>query len=96
MYDASKVDGIDERQIWFDWLADTTTTSHVVCQREAFTSYTPVKGDTITRVGGKTAGIAGQGTVKVISMCNGQKYILELKEVLHVPNNRNNLVSLRQ
>jgi hypothetical protein len=48
----------------------------------------------VTGVEGKETTIAGQGTVELISMCNGQEYILTLADVLHVPNNQNNLILL--
>jgi hypothetical protein len=38
----------------------------------------------------------GQGTVIVKSKYNGKKYILKLLDMLHVPKNRNNLLSLRR
>ena len=48
----------------------------------------------VTGVGGKEAAIAGKGTVELISTCNSQKYILRLENVLHIPGQRNNLISL--
>jgi hypothetical protein len=36
----------------------------------------------------------GQGTVELRSSYKGRKYILELKNVLYIPTNRNNLISL--
>jgi hypothetical protein len=58
-------------------------------------SYASVtEAEAISRVGGMKARIAGHGNVEVISMCNGQEYILELPGVLHVPSNQNNLISL--
>ena len=48
----------------------------------------------MTGVGGKEAQIAGRGTVELISTCNGQKYLLHLENVLHVPGQKNNLISL--
>jgi hypothetical protein len=49
----------------------------------------------VTGVGGDTK-IAGQGTVELISKCNGQDCVLILEDVLHVPSTRNNLISLGQ
>ena len=36
----------------------------------------------------------GRGTVELISSYNGHNYILELKDVLYIPSNRNNLIAL--
>jgi hypothetical protein len=90
-YDVCNVSAIDECVIYYDWL---TTMSHVSCQRNAFTSYTPLEHISVTGVGGKEAKIAGWGTVELVSTCNGQKYILCLEDVLHVPGQQNNLISL--
>jgi hypothetical protein len=93
-FEAYNASAIDERLIHYDWLADNATTSHVSCQRDAFTSYTPLENNSVTGVGGMEAKIAGQGTVELISTCEGKKYNLRLEDVLHVPGQKNNLISL--
>jgi hypothetical protein len=45
-------------------------------------------------VGGKEANIAGRGTVELLSTWNDKKYLLCLDNVLHIPRQRNNLISL--
>ena len=75
---ACNIDVNDHRLIYYDWLADTATTSHVTHQREAFTEYTPMGNSCITGVGGKEAIIMGHGTVELKSTCNGARYILRL------------------
>jgi hypothetical protein len=84
----------DKRLIWYDWLADNATTSHVSHQREAFISYTPLHNISVTGVGGKVTNIKGKGTVKLLASCNGKTCILMLKDVLHVPGQPHNLISL--
>ena len=59
-YDACNADANDERLIYYDWLADTATTSHITHQREAFTNYTHMGNVSVTGVGGKEAQIAGR------------------------------------
>ena len=93
-YEMYNVNANDERLIYYDWLADNATTSHVSCQREVFTSYTPLGNTSVTGVSGKEAVIAGKGTVELVSTCNNQEYLLRLENVLHVPGQRNNLISL--
>jgi hypothetical protein len=90
-FDMYNTSAIDEHLIYYEWLADNMTTSHVSCQRNFFTSYTPVENASMTGVGGKEAQIAGRGTVELISICNGQKYLLHLENVLQ---QKNNLISL--
>jgi hypothetical protein len=75
----------DERLIYYDWLADNATTSHVSSQRDIFTSYIPLNNTTVMGVGGKEANIAGKGIVELTSTCDGQIYLLHLENVLHVP-----------
>ena len=41
-FDACNVDVNDHQLIYYDWLADMATTSHVTHQREAFMDYTPM------------------------------------------------------
>ena len=84
-FDACNVDANNHRLIYYDWLADTATTSHITHQREAFTDYTPMGNSFITGVGGKEAIIMGRGTVELKSTCNNTEYILPLENVLHVP-----------
>ena len=93
-FDTFDACNIDHQLIYYDWLADTATTSHVTHQREAFTEYTPMGNTSVTDVGGKEATIMGCGTVELKSTCNGTKYNLCLENVLHVPGTRNNLHSL--
>ncbi len=90
----ASADGIDERLIFYDWLADSGATSHITHKRDAFTTYERIPEVPIAGVGGMKARAVGRGTVNVQSECDGTIYILELQDVLHVPENRNNLLSL--
>ena len=93
-FDKCNVEGMDERLILYDWLADTATTSHITHQREALTNYTPSEKSSVTGVGGNQAAIAGKGTVELVSTCRGRKFNLILQNVLHVPGTRNNIILL--
>jgi hypothetical protein len=84
-FDACDTDANDERLIYYDWLADMATISHITHQKEAFIDYTPMGNTSVTGVGGKEALISGCGTVELKSTCNGTDYILHLENVLHVP-----------
>ena len=79
--------------IYYDWLGDSATTSHVCNQCEAFKTF-HLFSTTVSGVG--NAKIQGKGTVELRSSYEGQKYILKLKNVLYIPTNRNNLISLRK
>ena len=48
----------------------------------------------MTGVGGKKAAAIGRGTVVLISNCNGVNWKLKLENALHVPGQKNNLISL--
>jgi len=84
----------DERVLYYDWLADSATTSHICNNREAFITYSPIKNMPITGVGNLKAHTKGWGTVQLRSHYKGHSYILQLEDVLYVPDNRNNLLSL--
>src|SRR5262245_59518000 len=96
MYDACNLDVNDDHLIWYDWVADTATTSHITHQREAFIDYTPLNNALVTEVGGWTAKIAGQGMVLLTSIFNRKNYTLCLEDVIHVTEQTNNLISLRR
>jgi hypothetical protein len=66
-YDVTSTYNDDCMIYYYDWLADSATSSHVSAQREAFTTYTPLANSSATSVGGKEAKIAGHGTVKLLS-----------------------------
>ena len=48
----------------------------------------------VTGVGNLKTKAKGRGIVELISWCNHHKYILQLENVLYIPTNRNNLISL--
>ena len=77
----------------YDWLADSATTSHIVNLRGAFHTFAPLR-KTINGVGDKQIYAEGKGTVKIVSIVTGQKFYLTLTDVLYVPKNPNNLLSL--
>jgi hypothetical protein len=80
--------------MYYNWLADNTTSSHIASEREGFESYTKIQKSTVTGVGSKKAAAIGCGTVVLISNCNGINWKLKLENVLHVPGEKNNLISL--
>ena len=84
----------DERVLYYDWLADSATTSHICNDREAFTNYHHDGEGTVIGVGSVKAAIQGRGTVRLYSECEGVSYTLTMENVLHIPANKNNLISL--
>src|SRR6202034_350244 len=93
-YQACNYEANDERLIYYDWVADNATSSHIASNRDYFDTYTKIQVSTVTGVGGKTATVIGRGTVTLISNCNGINWTLKLENVLHVPGQKNNLISL--
>jgi hypothetical protein len=80
--------------IYYEWLGDSATTSHVSNRREAFTTFQPLPGITVSGVGDIKTEARGRGTVELKSTYNSRDYILKLKNVLYILTNRNNLISL--
>ena len=78
----------------YDWLADSGTTSHIMHRCDAFSTYEKLPKLAIAGVGDIRTHTIGKGTIYLRSECNGLAHILELKNALHVPNNRNNLLLL--
>ena len=91
VYDSTEY---NPRLIYYDWLGDSATTSHVSNRREAFKTFQPLTDTTVSGVGNVKAEAKGRGTVELKSSYEGHDYILELKNVLYIPTNRNNLISL--
>jgi len=75
----------------FYWLADSGTTSHIMHRYDAFTTYEPIKHIPISGIGGIRTHAIGKGTVVLYSEYKGYVHTLHLNNVLHVPNNKNNL-----
>ena len=70
--------------IYYDWLGDSATTSHVCNRCEAFKTFHPLTDTTVSGVGNVKTKAKGQGTVELKSSYNGHDYILELKNVLYI------------
>jgi hypothetical protein len=77
----------------YDWLADSATSSHVSNKRELFSEFeqlnTPVNGIDDAKMHAK-----GKGTVEIEMEADGHKYRLNLTNVLYIPSNAHNLLSL--
>jgi len=93
-HDVTNFNGIDERTLYYDWLADSATTSHIVNWRDIFKTYEPVKNTPITGVGGLRAQAMGRSNVNVYMTINSETFTIHLCDILYVPRNRNNLFSL--
>jgi hypothetical protein len=92
--DSIDLNEIDEKLIYYDWLADSATTSHVSNSLEAFTSFQPLQKARITGVGNTSTHAEGRGTVELESQMDGQRFIIKLLDVLYIPSNKQNLFSL--
>ena len=85
---------IDEPIAYYDWFRDSATSSHVTNRREIFTTYEILQNTSVIKVENLKAKVEGKGTVELKSQHNGKSYILKLQNVLHIPSNRNNLLSI--
>jgi hypothetical protein len=86
-YNSCNMNGIDKHILYYDWLADSATTSHVTNQRNAFITYQPLEATTVASVGNVKTKAEGRGTIELISHHNSHKYILTLDDVLYIPTN---------
>lgn len=82
--------------IYYNWLADLGATTHIIYQCDAFITYKSILEVPISGVGRLKMYTIRQGRVTLQSECDRKTYILELHDVLHVPDNYNNLLSLGQ
>jgi len=78
----------------YDWFLDSASTSHICTIREAFTEYHPLTNSTICGIGMAPAVALGRGTISVNFNVNGKIITHQLKNVLHVLEAENCLLSL--
>ena len=70
-------DGINDKHVlYYDWLANSATTSHICNRREAFIDYQPMSSKTIAGVGNLKPPIGGRGSVGLQSKYRGKLYRL--------------------
>ncbi len=85
--DVANYSANDERTLYYNWLADSMTTSYIMNQRDTFVTYEPIQNTPITGVGGLQAQAEGHGDVNIIVSYNGTSYPICLCDVLYVPGN---------
>jgi hypothetical protein len=83
----------DDAMILYEWLADCATTSHVTNRRELLINYTPLQ-RSVRGVGNVQTCAEGRGDIRVKSIINGTEHQLTLRDVLYIPGNQQNLLSL--
>ncbi|CAA0843226.1 Unknown protein, partial [Striga hermonthica] len=84
VFEANLVDNPSE------WFIDTGATRHVCFDMEVFSEYTPATSQKLHMGNSSTSDVVGVGTV-VLKLTSGKE--LKLKDVLHAPDIRKNLVS---
>ena len=94
--DVTDLEKYDMWHIFYNWLTNSATTLHICNQHQAFTNFHPLTATTVTGVGNLVMKAKGWGTVELRLWCNGHKYILQLEDVLYIPNNHNNLIALKK
>ena len=70
-----------------DWLGDSGVTCHITWERDTFATYEAIPRTTVLGVGDVKTFAIGRGTIYLYSECNGIIHILQLSNILHVPNN---------
>ena len=76
------------------WILDSATTSHICNSRMAFVEYFPLKNSTVKGIGKEPATAAGIGMVIVDFEVDDQQIEHQMKNVLHVPEAPNSLLSV--
>jgi hypothetical protein len=77
----------------YSWLADCATTSHIVCEERTFAEYQKID-RTIMDVGDAYVKAVGCGTVILKSHIDGENKKIILRDALHVPTSKDNLLSM--
>lgn len=76
------------------WILDSGATSHVVGDREIFEHLDNSKRGKLNLANDTTANIAGTGTARFAADVHGKTVGISLKQTLHVPEARTNLLSI--
>jgi hypothetical protein len=76
------------------WLGDTGTSIHVAFDELFFRDYTT--SDIKQIKGASSAKVVGTSSIDVITHISNKTYEITLKDVLHVPSMKSNLISLGQ
>ena len=66
----STTNAIDKQLIYYDWLADSATTSHITNWHNAFITYESLTNKVVCSVSNKLAHMVGKGTIELISYIN--------------------------
>ncbi len=85
-----------ETLIYYDCLADSATTSHISNCCKAFTKFNPTHKTKVGGISGIQTCAKGHRTIELKPVCEGHKYTLTLNDVLYIPGNKDNLISLGQ
>ena len=75
---------INEPVIYYEWFADSATSSHVTNKHDTFITYEPLYSTSIVGVGQIKAKVEGKGTVELFTRYNNKTYILRLQNVLQI------------
>ena len=75
-------------------LANTSTTSHIFSQWEIFTDYHETPNTYVGGVGGNKTHAHGKETVTLLTQTKGTLRTIQLHDTLHIPDSRQNLISL--
>jgi len=75
----------DEHLMWYEWLADSGTTSHITKMKTALTDYVPLKSRRVTGIGNESLDVIRQGTVELVNFIGKKEVHFTLKNVLYVP-----------
>jgi len=77
-HDVTNFNGIDKRVLYYVWLADSVTTSHIVNRCDVFKTYEPIKDTPITSIRGLQVQAVGCGDVDVYMTFNGVTHTIHL------------------
>ena len=70
-------------------------TGWLICNNcKSFKTYQLENDTTVAGIGNVKTNVKGHGVVELISTYNGCAYSMKLTNILHIPSNRNNLLSL--
>ena len=83
----------EEHLIWYDWLVDSGTTTHITNSCATMNDYIPLD-KYVSGIGNNSLNAIGKGTVELTSFIGKTQINFKLTDVLYVPKATHNLVSM--
>ena len=85
---------IQESNVKVKWILDSGASQHMTNMKDWFEKYTILENPIIIETASSTITAIGRGNIRMKTFVNGEERLCVMHNVLHVPNIRDNLLSI--